>query len=318
MNIPKVSVILPTYNAATHLEKAINSILGQTFENFELIIVNDGSTDNTSEVLAKYTDPRIIVLTQEHLGLPKALNKGIAAARGIYLARQDADDISLPQRLKKQVEFLDQNLSYGLVGSWTQIITPEGPTLRQHTHPTSNGQLQIQLLMNNQFVHSAVMLRASCLKITGLYSENPEHFPPEDYDLWLKIAQHFPVANIPQVLLQYLELPNSISRTKEELINARAAKMAREAIQVTPGLNYSNDTIHSLIEVVNGRPTKLTLNKYLSMQSLISRLQAHTNKRFPDEKGKIARGASFLRVQTLKALIKSSLRRFSQSTPGPV
>ena len=311
MNSPKVSVILPTYNAAMHLGKAINSILGQTFEDFELIIVDDGSTDNTSEILANYADPRIIILTQENLGLPKALNKGIAAARGVYLARQDADDISLPQRLEKQVEFLDQNLNYGLVGSWTQIITPEGPTLRQHTHPASNGQLQIQLLMNNQFVHSAVMLRASCLKITGLYSENPEHFPPEDYDLWLKIAQHFPVANIPQVLLQYLELPSSISRTKEQLINDRAAKMAREAIRVTPGLNYSNDTIHSFIEAANGRPAKLTLNKYLSIQSLISRLQAHTNMRFPDEKSEIARGASFLRVQTHKALIKSFLHRFS-------
>lgn len=318
MNSPKVSVILPTYNAATHLGKAINSILGQTFEDFELIIVDDGSTDNTSEILAKCTDPRIIVLSQENLGLPKALNIGIAAARGAYLARQDADDISLPQRLEKQVEFLDQNLNYGLVGSWTQIITPEGPTLRQHTHPASNGQLQIQLLTNNQFVHSAVMLRASCLKITGLYSENPEHFPPEDYDLWLKIAQHFPVANIPQVLLQYLELPSSISRTKEHLINERAAKMAREAIRITPGVNHSTDTIHYFIEAANGRPAKLTLNKYLSIQSLISKLQAHANRRFPEEKVEIARGASFLRAQTHKALIKSFLRRFSQSTPGPV
>lgn len=310
MNSPKVSVILPTYNAATHLGKAINSVLGQTFEDFELIIVNDGSTDNTLDVLGQYSDTRIIVLTQENLGLPRALNNGIAAARGTYLARQDADDISLPQRLEKQVNFLDKHPDYAMVGGWTQIITPDGPTQRQHTHPASNGQLQIQLLMNNQFVHSAVMLRASCLDTTGRYSEDPEHFPPEDYDLWLKIAQHFLVANMPEVLLQYLELPSSISRTKEQLINTRAAKMARAAIQTIPGLKFQEDTIDAFIESANGRPIQLTLNQYLSIHSLISRLQAHINQRFPNEKREIAQGTSFLRLQTHKALIKSLLRRF--------
>jgi glycosyltransferase involved in cell wall biosynthesis len=312
MNSPKVSVILPTYNAAMHLGKAIDSILEQTFKDFELIIINDGSSDDTMGVLAKYTDPRIVVITQENLGLPKALNKGISAAKGIYLARQDADDISHPQRLQLQVHFLDQYPSYGLVGSWTQIVTPAGATSRQHTHPEKNGQLQIQLLFNNQFVHSSVMLRACCLKVAGNYSENPEHFPPEDYDLWLRIARHFQVANIPEILLEYLELPTSISRTKEMLINDRAAKMAAEAILCIPGLNQSMGNINAFIEAANGRPVKLTLAQYLSLRNLVSKIQKYINKRFPDELSEIAKGAQYLRTQINKALIKSFLRRITK------
>jgi len=121
MSSPKVSVILPAFNAAAHLGKAIDSILSQSFVDFELIIVNDGSTDTTREVLAQYEDPRIKVIHQENLGLPKALNKALAVTQSPYIARQDADDISLPTRLEKQVQFLDQNPEYGLIGTWSQI-----------------------------------------------------------------------------------------------------------------------------------------------------------------------------------------------------
>lgn len=307
MSNPKVSVILPTYNAAAHLGKAIDSILGQTFPDFELIIINDGSTDGTSEVLAKYHDPRITVIAQENLGLPKALNRGLTIARGAYIARQDADDISLPSRLEKQVKFLDQNERHGLVGTWSQITTPDGPSNRRHLHPISNGQIQVQLLINNQFVHSSVMFRASCLKITGLYSEDPAHFPPEDYDLWLKMAKNVLVANIPEALLQYLEEPNSISRTKQDLINSRAALMSEQAIFSIPGIHENSALIHLLIEAGNGRPCKLGLMQLCRLQSVISKVQFYMHKSFPSEGDNVAKGAMFLRKQVTKAFIKSHL-----------
>ncbi|MCE7530508.1 glycosyltransferase family A protein [Polynucleobacter sp. IMCC 29146] len=307
MSSPKVSVILPAFNAAAHLGKAIDSILSQSFNDFELIIINDGSTDNTLEVLAKYGDPRIKVITQENLGLPKALNQGLAIARGPYIARQDADDISLPTRLEKQVQFLDQNPEYGLIGTWSQIMTPAGLTDRQHLHPTSNGQIQVQLLMNNQFVHSSVMFRASCLKTTGQYSEDPEHFPPEDYDLWLKIAKHFMVANLPEVLLQYLEEPNSISRTKLELINTRAALMSEQAIDSIPGLHANPNLIKLLIQASNGRVSKIGFMQFIRLQNAISKIQAYMKNRFPGEENNIAKGITFLRKQATKAFIKAHL-----------
>lgn len=309
MKNPKVSVLLPAYNAAEHLGKAINSILGQAFTDFELIIINDGSTDGTQELLKDFSDPRIHVIHQENLGLPKALNAGIKASRGTYIARQDADDISLSDRLGKQVDFLDAHPSYGLVGSWSQIMTPAGPTSRQHLHPTSNGELQARLLVNNQFVHSAVMMRASCLNITGLYSENPKHFPPEDYDLWIKFARHFQVANLPQVLIQYLEVPTSISRTKELLIQTRAATMSKNAI-IALGIDQSKaHLIDTLIEAVNGRPIKFSFANYFKLKKLISNIEIAIQKRFPDEKNEIAKGSQYLKVQIRNALIKAFVRR---------
>lgn len=308
MKKPKVSVLLPAYNAAEHLGKAITSILGQTFTDFELIIINDGSTDGTQELVKNFSDPRIQVIHQENLGLPKALNAGIKASRGTYIARQDADDISLSERLEKQVDFLDAHPSYGLVGSWSQIMTPGGMTSRQHLHPISNGQLQVRLLTNNQFVHSSVMMRASCLNITGLYSENPEHFPPEDYDLWLKFAQHFQVANLPEVLIQYLEVPTSISRTKELLIQTRAAVMSKNAIMAL-GIDQRNThLVDTFIEAINGRPIKFSLANYFKLQKLISNIKIAIQKRFPDERSEIDKGVQYLRLQLRKALIKVFIR----------
>ena len=295
MKNPKVSVLLPTYNAAEHLDKAVNSILGQTFSDFELIIINDGSTDSTRELLKSYSDPRIRVINQDNLGLPKALN---------------ADDVSLDKRLQKQVAFLDEHPSYGLVGSWSKIMTPSGPTSRQHLHPTSNGELQIRLLTNNQFVHSSVMMRASCLNVTGLYSEDPNHFPPEDFDLWLKFAQHFQVANLPEALLDYLEVPTSISRTKEQIIQTRAAAMAKNAIASLGIAQQVNYLIDILIDAANGRPIKLSLANYFRTQEIISKIEFAIEKRFPAEKNEIQKGSQYLRTQIRKALIKSYLRRY--------
>jgi hypothetical protein len=318
-----VSVILPAYNAAPYLGKAIDSILAQHYRHFELIIVNDGSTDETQNLLARYQDPRIMVINQVNLGLPKALNRGIGMAKGKYIARQDADDISLPERLSEQVAFMEQNPSCALLGTWSHITTamdsePSNAKVsgRQHQHPATNGQLQVLLLINNQFVHSSVMIRANCLHSIGLYSENPEHYPPEDYDLWLRIAKLHCIANLPRVLLDYLEVPTSISRTKEQLIEERAKKMSLHAITALcadarlitqpfakPG------TISALIDCANGRPSAITFNQYLHLQSLISGIGQQTAVRFPGEKGEITKATGFLRKQTLKALIKSKLLR---------
>jgi GT2 family glycosyltransferase len=328
---PMVSVILPTYNAAAYLGKAIKSILTQHYRHFELIIVNDGSTDETQGLLTQYQDPRIIVINQANLGLPKALNQGIGIAKGKYIARQDADDISLPERLLEQVTFMEQNPSCALLGTWSHIKTASGseesdsiPSSRQHQHPASNGQLQVLLLINNQFVHSSVMIRASCLNSIGLYSENPEHYPPEDYDLWLRIAKQHRIANLPRVLIEYLELPTSISRTKEHLIEERAKKMSLNAITALCNDARLNtqpftqpfaqsfakpDTICALIDCANGRPSAITFTQYWQLQSLISGIAQQIALRFPHEKDEIQKAIGFLRKQTLKALIKSKLLR---------
>jgi glycosyltransferase involved in cell wall biosynthesis len=316
---PLVSVILPSYNAAAYLGKAIGSILAQSYCNFELIIIDDGSSDKTAALIAQYTDPRIIVINQSNLGLPKALNAGIRVARGKYLARQDADDVSLPERLANQVAFMEKNPNCALLGSWTNIMTTKDvgsgslspqPSGRKHQHPTANGALQVLLLMNNQFVHSSTMIRAASLKTIGLYSEDPRYFPPEDYELWLRIAQRNSIANLPQALLEYLEVPTSISRTKEELIKERARKMSSNAIQAictACKLNSSLSDIDALVDATNGRPVHLRLTQYIRLQSMIRAIGKQTALRFSQEKASIAKATGFLHKQTLKALIKSCL-----------
>jgi len=118
MDRPKISVIMSVYNGEKYLREAIESILNQTFRDFEFIIINDGSTDKTSEILSSYNDPRIVIINNKrNIGLTKSLNKGLKMVKGEYIARQDADDVSLPERLERMVNFLDMNRDVGLLGS---------------------------------------------------------------------------------------------------------------------------------------------------------------------------------------------------------
>ena len=121
-NDPKISVVMAVYNGEKYLREAIDSILNQTFKDFEFIIVNDGSTDRTREILESFIDPRIVLIHQEHMGLTKSLNRGIALAKGKYIARQDADDISMAERLEKQFNFLESHENVALLGTAGHII----------------------------------------------------------------------------------------------------------------------------------------------------------------------------------------------------
>jgi glycosyltransferase involved in cell wall biosynthesis len=126
---PKVSVVMSVYNGEKYLCEAIDSILNQTFENFEFLIVNDGSTDRTLEILQSYRDPRIKVINNErNIGLTASLNKGLKIAKGEYVARMDADDVSFPHRLEQQKAFLDRNPRVAMVGSWAEVIDESGKT----------------------------------------------------------------------------------------------------------------------------------------------------------------------------------------------
>jgi glycosyltransferase involved in cell wall biosynthesis len=211
--LPLVSIILPVYNGMPYLESSVKSILTQTYRNFELIIINDGSKDNSMNFLRCIKDSRIRLFEQENMGLAATLNKGISYSKGEFIARHDQDDISLPSRLEKQVAFLINNHDYALVGTWASIINNDGETGRAHLHPAENIQLQFELLFDNPFVHSSVMLRKSILESVGLYSTDKNRQPPEDYELWSRIARHAKIANIPEILHLYREVPSSMSRT---------------------------------------------------------------------------------------------------------
>jgi glycosyltransferase involved in cell wall biosynthesis len=208
---PLVSIVLPTMNGAQFIGDTIDSILNQTLENFELIIIDDGSTDNTAVVVKRYTDPRIRVVFQENEGVCKATNRGYSMARGKYLSRHDHDDISLPTRFEKQVQFLEAHPETAFVGCWAQIWSEGKPTDRIHRHPTTPGYIAFSLLFNSPFVHTACLLRKEVFELTGGYTLDPDRIPPEDYECFSRISRSFAMANIPECLVIYQEVVNSMS-----------------------------------------------------------------------------------------------------------
>ena len=211
--MPTLSVILPVYNGLPYLEEAINSVLNQSFKDFELIIINDGSTDGSVAVIEKFNDFQIRFLQQENQGLAATLNRAIALSDGKYIARQDQDDISFPLRLEKQVTFLEANPDVGMVGTGAEIWVGNDKTDRRLEHATDDALIKFGLLFNNLFVHSSVMIRRSVIEKVGGYSEDKSRQPPEDYELWSRVAREFKLANLPEVLMAYREVQGSMSRT---------------------------------------------------------------------------------------------------------
>ncbi|MEW6008112.1 MAG: glycosyltransferase [Candidatus Omnitrophota bacterium] len=224
--LPKVSVIISAYNAQKYLKEALDSILNQTFSEFELIIINDGSTDKTGVMLREVTDKRVTVFNNlSNIGLTKSLNNGLKLARGEYIARMDLDDISLPQRLQLQVEFLENHPSFGLVGTAVVQIDEMGKEIAKINLFTESEQIKKELMLGNQFYHGSIMFRRTCLEKVGLYREEFKY--AQDYDLYLRIAEYFDLANLPDFLYKWRLIDNSISIEKKSQQDKYAA-LARE------------------------------------------------------------------------------------------
>jgi glycosyltransferase involved in cell wall biosynthesis len=200
--VPRVSVVMPVYNGEEHLDDAIASILNQTFEDLELIVLDDGSTDGTPARLDAWTgrDPRVRVHRLEHGGIVAALNRGCALARAPYLARMDADDLAFPDRLAKQVGFLDQHPDIAAVGGSIEYVLDEGRRIRLKSVPTDPSEIASRLLAGKHcFVHPTVVMRKGVFEAAGGYRASFEW--AEDYDLWLRMAERSDLANIADAVL---------------------------------------------------------------------------------------------------------------------
>jgi glycosyltransferase involved in cell wall biosynthesis len=194
---------------------AVDSLLAQTWGDFELIVVDDASNDRTAEILRAYAsqDARVVIVTNpENLGLTRSLNVGVARARGEYVARQDADDISAPERLAQQVAFLDRHPEVGVLGTLSQVIDPAGNVVPNTFRGTlaTNADLQAGLLQDNVFCHGSVIMRRDLLVAAGGYDEAIK--VTEDYDLWLRLAEVTQLANLETALYFYRIHPESIGR----------------------------------------------------------------------------------------------------------
>lgn len=216
--VPSVSVVMPAYNAAKYLREAIDSILAQTYTDFEFIIINDGSTDDTRAIIQSYDDPRIVYLENEtNSGICVTLNKGLDAARGRYIARMDADDISLPERLAAQVAYMDAHPEVGVAGSDIVVFGEDfAPYTFKQLHTPED--CMAGLLFNTCFAHPAVMIRKSVISEHNL-RYNDVFRGLEDYELWWQISKYSKLNNIDIPLLRYRhhkgqETQNVTSRVK--------------------------------------------------------------------------------------------------------
>lgn len=205
-------------NGEAYLQEAVESILSQSFQDFEFIIINDGSTDGTGEILQTYrqADSRFQIISHETgKGLAPSLNRGLALARGQYIARMDADDISLPERFAKQVAFLSTHPEIGVCGTWVKTFGQQADAINRY--PTDGETIQCWLLFGSGLCHPSVMLRRSFLVQANLTYDASFQYG-EDYDLWVRSSPIFKLANLPEVLLLYRTHPQQMVQTyKQEL-----------------------------------------------------------------------------------------------------
>lgn len=210
---PKLSVVMPVYNAAPYLREAIESVLNQTFSDFEFIIIDDGSKDESAAIINSYSDARIQHITHEkNQGLIATLNEGVELAKAPYVARMDPDDISKSTRLEKQYAYLSTHAKVVAVGTDATVISTDGRKLYEQVTIQNNEALQLILAVACPFVHGSVMFRKTVVEAVGGYRK--EAYTAEDYDLWVRLAKDGELANLKESLYRYRYNPAGESQTK--------------------------------------------------------------------------------------------------------
>jgi glycosyltransferase involved in cell wall biosynthesis len=235
--MPKVTVVIPAYNAMTYLSKTLDSVLQQTCTDFEVLIVNDGSTDEIAAWFMTVKDDRVRLISQANQGLPGARNTGIMEAKGAYIAFLDADDLWAPTKLEKQVQCLDAKPEVGLVYAWTLLIDRHGNSTGTVTAAQVEGNVWEKLLLGDVVGSgSNAMVRRSCFDRVGLF--DPELTSIEDCDMWVRIAADYPFALIKEVLVYYRQHPASMSRDYDKMAHNSRLKIEKKFDRVPFELLY--------------------------------------------------------------------------------
>jgi glycosyltransferase involved in cell wall biosynthesis len=257
---PKVTVLMAVYNGERYLRDAINSILKQTYTDFEFLIVNDCSTDSSRKIILSYSDSRIrLVENIENIGLTKSLNMGLSLCRGEYIARQDADDISLPTRLEKQVSCLNARPGIALLGTQTSCIDQNGNRFKSIGLSRAESVLAIrwQLLFGNPFAHSSVMIRTNVLRDLGGYDE---HFvTSQDFDLWSRLLHRYDASNLNEALISVRSHSDSLcsryTAKNMSLIREVLQREFRECLKEPPPVKWVDGWLNIILPYVESAPT---------------------------------------------------------------
>jgi len=277
---PIVSVIMPVFNGEKYLKESVSSILNQTFDNFEFLIINDGSTDNSLDIIKSFNDDRIILINNEtNLKIVTSLNKGLSRAKGKYIARMDCDDISLPRRLEKQVAFLENNEDIGICGSWISLIGEKENEIWQS--PINPDEIKCRLLFHSTLFHPSVILRKQLLSISGLKYDK-KFLYAQDYNLWVEASRITKISNIQEVLLLYRIHKQKISSKYRDIQRFNDSIIRREQLQyLFDEINNENMDIHNAIGNWEIKCSKFFVEKSENWFKDI--INANTEKKIYDE-----------------------------------
>lgn len=269
--MPKITVLLPVYNAAKHIENAVKSILNQTFKDFELLIINDGSIDKSVEIIKTFKDKRIqLIHNPANLGLIKTLNKGIDLTKGKYIARMDADDIAMPNRLEKQVAFLENNSEYALVGTQANFIFGDKLSNTLFSMETNSEILPVLSLFSCPFIHPSVMIKTAILK-EFYYHEG--FTAAEDYELWTRILKKYPCANLSESMLQYRIHDNNISTIQNDK-QIDSVRRIYEANLKYIQMSYTEADLDIYLKISGSYQKDISLNDLKNIKIWLNKMQS--------------------------------------------
>jgi len=207
---PKLSVVMPVYNGGKYLKEAIESILSQTLVDFEFVIIDDGSSDNSVQIVESYSDERIRLIKNNHQGLVKSLNIGIENSGSEYIVRMDSDDVAVPERLEKLFNYMENNPGVAVCGSWANIINETGEKVGEMKYPLiENKVIKKYNLLHCPFIHPTVIFRRDIIKRLGGY-KNFKH--AEDYELWTRVLNKNLGHNLPEKLIDYRIHSNQVTK----------------------------------------------------------------------------------------------------------
>jgi glycosyltransferase involved in cell wall biosynthesis len=321
MTTPRITVLLSVHNGGRWLRAAIESVLAQTWRNFEFLILDDASTDDSAAQIESFRDPRIqLIRLPENIGLTRSLNVGLREARGEFTARQDADDLSAPERLEKQVAFLDAHSGVPLVGAQARLIDEHGRSRGVRDLPLEPVAVRWLSLLDNPIIHTAVMFRTSVIRdeLAG-YDES---FPCcQDYDLWARVLMRHPAVNLAPRLVAVREHGGSISATRQ----AEAREMVRRVVRGLadawlPGLALEDEAVARLCAF----RWHLTPEEVAPFHALLARVEAEFAVRFPAAHGSAdlsrTRAAVFARlgynlITSERGLAAAELLRALRASP---
>lgn len=276
---PKVSVFMPVYNAGIYLHDAIESILNQTFKDFEFVIVNDGSTDQSESIIQSYSDPRIrLINNAKNLGLIASLNLGLEICEGDYIVRMDQDDISLPDRIALQVKYMEDNQHVGLIGSWFEDFGEQIET-KVVRYSSNDAEIRIRHLYQTHISHPTAVLRSSVVRQNHIRFD-PEYVHGEDYNCWVTMSSFCKLSNYPAVLVRKRDHPRNITnsfsstmhstctKVKQKQFEAMGAPVSQEDADLytrfaDPEWQFSINEMNSLLNLLNRITKANQLTKFI-------------------------------------------------------